>query len=111
MANMKKKSSGAAQRTPQSEAMMRLAHANVHLAKGMTRAASVGFESFLRKLEHGNVLHPDVTVNGIVSGIVAGWTAAMYEGAKLTEEAFFKWLGLPEEASLMREAFTRSPGK
>jgi hypothetical protein len=106
-----KKRAAVARRTPQSEAMMRMAHANVHLAKGMTRAATVGLENFLRKIEHGNILHPDVAMNGLVSGMVAGWTAAMYEGARLTEEAFLKWLSLPEEAPLIREAFKRSPGK
>jgi hypothetical protein len=79
--------------TPQ-HAILRLTHANVHLARGMAHAVAIGFENFARKLAHENVLDPDLNKNGFVAGVVAGWTAALTEGAKLTEQAFNIWQGI-----------------
>ena len=76
---------------PQSEAVMRLLNANLHLAKGSARAAIVGFEQFARRLEHDNLLNPSLTENALVAGAVAGWSAALFEGSRLLEEAFTLW--------------------
>ena len=84
---------------PQSEAVMRLIDANLHLAKGSARAAIVGFEQFARKLEHDNLLNPSLTENGLVAGAIAGWSAALYEGSHLLDEAFSQWFAGTEAAS------------
>jgi len=77
--------------TPE-QALMRLINANLHLAKGSARAAVVGFEQFARKLEHDNLLNPSLSENALVAGVVAGWSAALFEGSRLVEEAFTQWL-------------------
>ncbi|HLW70462.1 MAG TPA: hypothetical protein VKS22_07550 [Candidatus Binataceae bacterium] len=83
----------AEKRTPQTEAILRITHANVHLARGVAHAAAIGFENFARRLAHENVLSPDLTSNGFVAGAVAGWAAALQEGASLAEQAFKIWMG------------------
>jgi len=89
----------AEKKTPQ-ESILRITHANVHLARGMAHAAAIGFENFARRLAHENVLSPDLNSNGFVAGAVAGWAAALQEGASLAEEAFKIWLGSMDNAGL-----------
>jgi hypothetical protein len=97
-------------KTPQSEAVMRLVQANLHLAKGSARAAIVGFEQFARRLEHETLLNPNLAENGFVAGAVAGWSAAMHEGSRLLEEAFTQWLGW-SDATFAQKAFKKPRGK
>jgi hypothetical protein len=83
----------AEKKTPQTEAILRITHANVHLARGMAHAAGMGFDNFARKLAHENVLSPDLNANGFVARAVAGWAAVLKEDASLAEQAFKIWLG------------------
>jgi hypothetical protein len=83
----------AVKKTAQTDAILRLTHANVHLARGAAGAAKIGLDNFFKKLEHENVLSPDLNLNGFLAGAVAGWAAAMQEGAKLADEAFRLWMG------------------
>lgn len=96
---------------PQADAVMRLLNANLHLAKGSARAAIVGFEQFARKLEHDNLLNPSLTENGFVAGMVAGWSAALYEGSRLFEEAFTQWLAGSEVATPFAQSSKKRPRK
>src|SRR5713226_4331440 len=101
----------AEKKTAQTDAILRLTHANVHLARGAARAANVGFENFLRRLEHENVLSPELNMNGFVAGAVAGWAAALQEGAKLADEAFRLWRGMGEDDAAPLRSVKKPAGK
>jgi hypothetical protein len=65
----------------------------------------------LKRLEHENVLSPDLNLNGFVAGAVAGWAAAMQEGAKLADEAFRLWMGAAENVAPPPRSVRKNAGK
>ncbi len=79
-------------RSPQADAILRLNRAGAHLLKGSARATAVGIENFVKALNHENVFDRNVTKNGFLQGLIEGWTVAMFEGARLAEEAFKIWM-------------------
>lgn len=78
-------------KTVQSDAILRLTRANVHLATGVARATAAGIENFAKKLDHENLFVRDITKNGLVLGAIEGWVTALFEGAQLVDQAFAMW--------------------
>jgi hypothetical protein len=101
----------AIKKTTQSDAILRLTHANVHLARGAARAANVGLDNFIKKLEHENVFSQDLNMNGFLAGAVAGWAAALEEGAKLADEAFRLWMGSGDSVAPAPRPAKKTSGK
>jgi hypothetical protein len=78
-------------KSSESDAIMRLTRANIHLATGVARAAAAGLDNFAKKLEHDNLFVRDVSRNGFVLGAIEGWVTALFEGAQLMDQAFTMW--------------------
>jgi hypothetical protein len=80
----------------QSDAILRLTRANVHLAKGIARAAAFGLETFVDRLDPENLFARDVNGNGFLLGALDGWVAALLQGAQLADQAFEMWYKPPK---------------
>lgn len=89
---MAEKKEGQSNRNAKADSILRLANANVHLARGSALASAESVSNFLQELSPDNVFHKDVTLNGFVKGAVSAWVTLMAESAELAEKSLYLWL-------------------